>query len=109
MKFSGAHHRLTRKAQSPFFFITLIVLLIYLAPILLTSASAEDEPDRVVWITVDTTAYEWWLARWADNTIACQLNLEHDGFPTALDIQNTCGNALYEAWLVTPPCVAAEN
>ena len=105
----GVFYRLMRKALVPLLIFTLIVLVINVARISITPASAQDEPERIVWITVDSTSHEWWLARWADNTISCQLSLDHDGFPTALDIQNTCGNALYEAWLVTPPCVAAED
>ena len=109
MKPSGVFYRLNKKALVALLILTLSVLGIYLARNSIVPASAQDEPERVMWITVDATQHEWWLARWADNSIACQLSLDHDGFPTALDFQNTCGYTLYEAWLTTPPCSAAED
>lgn len=105
----GVFYRLNQKALVVLLILTSIVLGYYLARNSIAPASAEDEPERIVWITVDATQHEWWLARWSDNTIACQLSLDHDGFPTAMDIQNTCGYTLYESWLITPPCSPAEE
>ncbi len=109
-KFSrGVIYRLMRKALVPLLLLSVIVLVFSLAQASIIPASAQDEPERVMWITVDFTSHEWWLVRWSDNTIACQLDLDHDGFPTAMEIQNTCGYTLYEAWYDTPPCTAAED
>lgn len=105
----GFFYRLLRKALVPLLLLTFVMLVFKLPQASIKSASAQDEPERVMWITVDFTSHEWWLVRWSDNTIACQLDLDHDGFPTALEIQNTCGYTFYEEWYATPPCTAAED
>lgn len=109
MHSSGVFYRLNRKALVALLLLTSVVLAVYLARNSVSPASAQEEPERVVWVTVDATEHEWWLVRWANNTVACQLSLDHDGFPTSLDMQNICGYALYEAWVLTPPCSAAED
>lgn len=89
--------------------MAVIVLLISRARVPQERVQAQDGPDRIAWITVDSTSYDWWLAYWTDNHITCQFTIHHDGTPTPSGIQDTCGNSVYQAWLNTPPCNAAQE
>jgi hypothetical protein len=75
-------------------------------------ASAESTPpgpDRVAAVVVDYTSYEWWLARWQDDEVVCQIFTDHEGLPTGSDIYNACGEDLYDKWSVTQPCEGLEE
>ena len=61
-------------------------------------------PDRIVVIVQNYTSYEWWLTSWADNQVACSIDVDHEGLPTGVDIYNACGNPLYDKWIATEPC-----
>ena len=66
-------------------------------------------PDRYTIISVDYTAYEWWLVQWGNSAASCQLYVDHDGLPSGAEIYNGCGEALYTEWSQTPPCPQAET
>ncbi|KAF0107750.1 MAG: hypothetical protein FD146_1381 [Anaerolineaceae bacterium] len=90
----------------------LLVLGLALAPASGTSrVSAADGqppgPDRFTVITVDYTAYEWWLIGWSDNFVACRIFVDHTGMPTGDEVYNDCGEILYTAWSETKPCPQA--
>ena len=72
-------------------------------------ASAEESPQRTALIEVDITSYDWWLVRWSDNGIACQLSLEHEGNPTDDEIKKICGSAIYNQWLTSSVCANAQE
>jgi hypothetical protein len=70
-------------------------------------ASREDAgvgPNRKAIITVSYTTYEWWLAAWRDNQVACQVYVEHEGLPDAGEVWYYCGEAIYNAWQATTAC-----
>ena len=73
------------------------------------SAAAEGPPgpDRFAVITQDYTSYEWWLAGWVDNQVACSIKVDHAGMPTSAEIYAVCGATLYNKWLATKPCATA--
>jgi hypothetical protein len=56
-------------------------------------------------IVVSYTRYEWWLLRWSDNEIVCQVYIDHEGLPTADEILTDCGGDIYNQWLGTQPCL----
>ena len=94
--------------------VPLIVMVLFMISLIIGSGTiktvkAQDGPDRVTWISVDTSAYDWWLARWSDNNIACQFTLDHEGAPTENEIQKICGDHILNEWLSTPPCVVSEE
>ena len=66
-------------------------------------------PDRVAVVVVDYTSYKWWLARWQDDEVVCQIFTDHEGLPTGSDIYKACGEDLYNKWSVTPPCEGLEQ
>jgi len=74
-------------------------------------ARAEDPPEepyqRQVTLKVSFTFYEWWLVRWRNNEVACQLFIEHEGLPTEGEVQYYCDRSVYNEWRITPPCPQA--
>jgi len=74
-----------------------------------TAAAQEDEEElkRQTTIVVDSAQYEWWLIRWTDNLIACQLSINHEGLPLDGEILEECGQEIYTTWKSTPPCEQA--
>jgi hypothetical protein len=75
------------------------------------SAAGEQPPgpDRYTTVTQEYTKFSWWLARWSDSTIACQLEVEHDGIPTWGEVYAACGKPLYDQWTATPPCSSSSS
>ncbi len=61
-------------------------------------------PERSTTIKVSFTLYEWWLIRWSDNQVVCQVWVEHDGLPLPAEVQYYCGDAVLNQWLATQPC-----
>jgi hypothetical protein len=61
-------------------------------------------PERSTTIKVSFTLYEWWLIRWSDNQVVCQVWVEHDGQPIPAEVQYFCGDAVLSQWLATTPC-----
>lgn len=105
---SGVFHRLLLKVLALLIAAAVILLCLneFFSPV--KPASAQDGPDRVIWISVDTADNEWWLANWSNNHIACQFTIDHDGAPTPEDVLLVCGNSVYQEWVNTPACEAAE-
>ena len=61
-------------------------------------------PDRFAVIMQKYTSYEWWLTSYSDNSVACKIDVDHEGLPTGGDIFDTCGQDTYDEWIVTNPC-----
>ena len=66
-------------------------------------AIAQDET-RETTIVLEYTEVEWWLLRWSDNEITCQILVDHEGLPTSTEVYNTCGGTLYDEWRNTSAC-----
>lgn len=89
--------------------VTFVILLLSLTAWGKTTTAADDEPPkRQTTIILTFRAYEWWLIRWADNQIVCQVLAEHEGLPTNEEVLSACGRAVFNEWSLTPPCEAAE-
>ena len=62
-------------------------------------------PDRYKVVTVKYTLYEWWLTKWVDNSVACQIFIEHENLPDANDVFKNCGSTIYNDWVKSSqPC-----
>ncbi|RLD01320.1 MAG: hypothetical protein DRI32_09535 [Chloroflexi bacterium] len=61
-------------------------------------------PDRFTAITVEYTSYEWWLLRWGNSEVVCEINIEHEGLPTLGEVYVDCGETLYTAWIEQEAC-----
>jgi hypothetical protein len=68
------------------------------------SNAVAETPPRQTTITVSFTEYEWWLISWEDNSILCQLFLDHEGLPVADDVETLCSEEVYAIWETTPSC-----
>jgi hypothetical protein len=61
-------------------------------------------PDRVATITVNYTAYEWWLATWHKNQVVCSLVVDHEGQPTLGEVYDNCDESVYLTFKDQPSC-----
>ncbi len=93
--------------------LVILVLLAQLPGRWTPPAHAAEEqppgPDRAAVITVDYIAYEWWLVRFFDNAVVCQIYIDHEGLPRPNEIYYACGADLYAKWAATRPCEYAES
>ena len=62
-------------------------------------------PDRFTVITVDYTAFTWWMATWSQNVVVCSVATDHEGPPTPSEIFRDCGKTIYDRWVSQPPCL----
>jgi len=69
----------------------------------------DDGPERTKTIKVIYTEHEWWLIRWDDETLVCDLYLDHDESPAAKEIYAQCGSEVYDLWAESAPCAKAET
>lgn len=99
--------------RRPFFrpgLFALLLTLVSLALLPATSSRAADfaappGPDRVSTITVDYTAYDWWMASWNKNAVVCSITVDHEGQPTLGEVYRDCDPAIYETWKTQKPCI----
>jgi hypothetical protein len=61
-------------------------------------------PDRFIVTLQKYTSYKWWLSSWADNHVVCIIDVGHEGLPTGGEILESCGQDIYDEWIVTEPC-----
>lgn len=92
--------------------ITTLIILMMLLSLTATgggnaSAQSSEETIRQATITTETNLYEWWLNRWTDNILVCQVFADHEGPLTAEDVLRDCGVDIFEQWFNTPPCEEA--
>ena len=70
-------------------------------------AQESDDPSRQTTVVSEETLFEWWLNRWTDNILVCQIFVNHEGPPSAEEVIKQCGADIYQQWLKTPPCEEA--
>ncbi len=83
----------------------LLIAILYLPT---TVFASEDPPDRTEIVTRQVTEYQWWLVRWSDNQLLCEIYTDHEGLPTGREIYYFCGEEIYEEWEESEPCAEAE-
>lgn len=74
----------------------------------LTPAAAPNPPpgpDRYTAITVDYTAYEWWMVTWRGHNVVCSVVVDHEGMPTPEEVFRDCGEEIYNTWISQKPCL----
>jgi hypothetical protein len=62
-------------------------------------------PDRFTVVTVDYTAFTWWMATWRKNVVVCSILTDHEGPPTPNEVFRDCGEKIYKNWFTQPPCL----
>lgn len=83
---------------------SLLLLVIIGVTALFGDHVSAQETTRQTTIVVQYTEYEWWLIRWSDNQIVCQIYIDHEGLPTIQEVFYSCGEELGEEWQDTPAC-----
>lgn len=73
-------------------------------PVLFTAPKPPPGPDRFAVITVDYTAYTWWMAEWGTNQVVCSLVVDHEGLPRWGEVYRDCGEKIYDKWTKQPSC-----
>jgi len=68
-------------------------------------AAAPSGPDRVSTLSVDYTAYDWWMATWDKNAIVCSITVDHEGQPTLGEVYRDCDQKVYDTWKTQKPCI----
>ena len=61
-------------------------------------------PDRYTSIIVDYIKYTWWMARFDDRSIACEIIIDHEGLPTLNEVYSECGKNIAEEWFEQELC-----
>lgn len=81
-------------------------LLVAAAAVRLASADpgTVSGPDRKTTISLRYTRHTWWLSQRSDQSVVCQLAVEHEGQPTEGEIYALCGTEVYQDWLDSAPC-----
>ncbi len=76
-----------------------------------SSYAAGDGSHRQAEISVAYTEFEWWLLRWSDNELVCQVYADHEGLPEGSEVLEYCGQERFKEWMATGPClgVSANN
>ena len=87
--------------------LTLVIILGVIAGTRMSDS--EGDATRTTTIFVTFTEYEWWLIRWSDNNIVCQILIDHEGVPTVEEVAEVCGPKLALIWQNTPPCKANQG
>lgn len=79
------------------------------SPELRTDGNNPPGPDRYSIIIVDYTISTWWMARFDDSSIVCEITIEHDGQPTLDDLYTDCGKKITDEWIKQDPCTEAKT
>lgn len=61
-------------------------------------------PSRKTSFSINVDLYAWWMVRWSNNAVQCEIVVDHEGAPTHDEIYHYCGEELYEDWFDTSAC-----
>ena len=92
--------------------LTMSILLVLIGSAFTSSPNFEPQatldpppgPDRYATITVDYTIYTWWMARFDNKALACEIVIDHDGLPTVNDVYTQCGQDIADEWFNQELC-----
>ncbi len=93
----------------PYGFLALVLTLCSLILLPASPARADKPvnppgPDRQAPITVDYTAYEWWMATWNKDQVVCSIIVDHEGQPTLEEVYANCDPDVYDTYKDQKPC-----
>jgi len=88
------------------FLICLGILVLFSTP---DRVQADDGSGRSMTIEVEYTEYEWWLVLWEDDSLVCDLYVDHPDSPTPNEIYIQCGSEIFDSWTESAPCPKAES
>jgi hypothetical protein len=79
----------------PFLLLSILLFLSLNPKVVIAN---NDPKDRTITTQIESTLYEWWLAYWSNNSVACDFFIEHEGNPTDQEIQEKCSTPLHDSW-----------
>ncbi len=59
---------------------------------------------RQTTVVMTYTEYLWWVIRYADNALLCEVPIDHEGLPTLREVSQACGAQVADVWWHTPLC-----
>ena len=93
-------HRKFRVRSAPIFIIA--ILMAILSKPEWVQADSGSGRQQIIEITI--TEYTWWLLDWQDNSLICEVKVDHSDEPTGAEIYFQCGRYIYYQWFGTEPC-----
>ncbi|MFL7869843.1 MAG: hypothetical protein AB8I58_13505 [Anaerolineales bacterium] len=61
-------------------------------------------PDRYASIVVDYTIHTWWMARFNNSSVVCEIVTDHEDLPTLDEVYVNCGEDIYDEWVDQELC-----
>lgn len=75
---------------------------------LLATADTPPGPDRYASILVDYSIYTWWMARFDDSSLVCEIITDYEGLPTLNDVYIDCGEDIHDVWFSQELCTESK-
>ncbi len=66
-------------------------------------------PDRYTSIIVDYVKYTWWMARYEDRSVVCEIVTDHEGLPTVNEVYTECGRTIAQKWFDQDLCTDSKT
>jgi hypothetical protein len=82
--------RYSSKSMSSLAICGLAMILVCLRLTLPVHAN-EEGPDRTATMTTKVTEHSWWLVRWSDNGVVCEIVVDHEDLPQLWEVYDACG------------------
>ncbi len=100
----------SQKARLHLALVTASILLVLGGSAFRTSPSPAADtppgPDRYATLLTDYTINEWWMARFDDGSLTCEITIDHEGEPTLDDVFVDCGEDIFDDWVAQAPCLS---
>jgi hypothetical protein len=55
-------------------------------------------------MTTKVTEHSWWLVRWSDNGVVCEIVVDHEDLPQLWEVYDACGEDVFEDWQESGGC-----
>lgn len=98
------------QARISIFVVGMLIILIgsaFSPPGGIDLRKSEDTPpgsDRFTSILMDYIIYTWWMARFDDGSLTCEIIIDHDGLPTLNEVYTQCGEDVHDEWISQDLC-----
>ncbi len=66
-------------------------------------------PDRYASILVDYTKHTWWMRRFENRSLACEIITDHEGLPTVNEVYTECGKDIADEWFDQELCTETKT
>ncbi len=103
---AGKHYRRSLGLLAVSIFIVLMGSAFTSSPGLSLRAALDTPPgpDRYTSILVDYNINTWWMARFDNKSLACEIVVDHEGLPTVDEVYTQCGQDIADEWFNQDLC-----